>query len=208
MLSGWQRIAHYSACQWLSRLVFAPYCPVDGSVLLILPLVNSFHNGLRAVLPSGWRRIAHSFSRQWISRWFARRSAQQIAAHCSYFRLSTAFTTVCALYCSADDRRLLILPLVKAFRSGLRAVLLIVRQRIIILQFVEGFHGGLRAILLSGLHRTPDTSARQRLSQRFARRFAQRMAADCSFLRSSTGFTTICTLYCLVNGTVDGITAR
>jgi len=155
ILSRWQCIAHYSACQWLSRLVFAPYCPVDGSVLLILPLVNSFHNGLRAVLPSGWRRIAHSFSRQRISQWFARRSAPQIAAHCSYFRLSTAFTTVCAPYCSADDRRLLTLPLVKAFRNGLRAVLLIGRQRI------------------------TNTSVRRRLSQWIARHIAQRIASHC-----------------------------
>jgi len=35
--------------------VFAPYFSADGSGLLILPLVNGFHNGFPAVLHSGWR---------------------------------------------------------------------------------------------------------------------------------------------------------
>ena len=99
-----------------------PYCAADGSRLLILPLVNVFHDGLHAVFLRGWRRIAHSFARQWVSRWFARRIAQWILADSSYFRLSTAFL-VCAPYCSADGSRLLILPLVNVFQYGLHAVL-------------------------------------------------------------------------------------
>ena len=221
----------------------APYCSADGSGLLIPPLVNRFHNGLRAVLLSGWqriahtsarqrlsrrfarlllsgwRRIAHSFSRQRLSRRFARRIAQRMAAHCSFFRSSTAFLTVRAPYCSADGSGLLILPL------------------------ANSFHDGLRAVLLSGWYRIAQSSARQRLSRRFARRIAhrmarqiahsfsrqrlsrrfalriaQRMAADCSYLRSSTSLPTVCALYCsaacsallilpLVNGFSDGLCA-
>ena len=144
-------------------------------------LVNGLHDGFRAVFLCGWRRIAHSFSRQRLSRRFACRIAQRIAAHCSYFRSSKPFMTDCAPFCSAGGSALLIL------------------------QFVKGFHDGLRAVLLSGLQRIAHTSARQRLSQRFARRIAQRMAADCSFFRSSTGFTTICTLYCSANSSADGV---
>jgi len=163
--------------------VCAPCCPVDGGGLLIRSLVNGFHNGLRAVVLRRLPRIAHTSACQRLSQRFARRIAQRMTGDCSLFRSSKPFVTYCAPYCSSEGSALLIL------------------------QFVEGFHG-LRAILLSGLHRTADTSARQRLSQQFVRRIALRMAADCSFLRSSTGFTTICTLYCLVNGTADGITAR
>jgi len=34
--------------------VFAAYFSADGSGLLILLLINGFHNGFRAVLHSGW----------------------------------------------------------------------------------------------------------------------------------------------------------
>jgi len=44
-------------------MVCAPYCSVDGSALLILPLVNGFPEGSRAVLLSGWQRIAYSSTR-------------------------------------------------------------------------------------------------------------------------------------------------
>jgi len=75
-------------------MVCVPYCSADGSGLLILPLVNGFHASFRAVLPSGWQRIAHTSARQWLSRRFVRRNALRMAADCSYFRLSMAFTTV------------------------------------------------------------------------------------------------------------------
>jgi len=156
--------------------VYAPYCSADGSALLILPLVNGFHNGLRAVLLSGWQWIAHSSARQRLSQRFARCIAQRMAAHCSFFRSSTAFTTVFAPYCSADGSGLLILPL------------------------VNGFHNGSRAVLLSGWQRIAHSSARQRLSPRFARYFAERMVAHCSFFRSSTAFTTVCARYCSADG--------
>jgi len=79
---------------------------------------------------------------------------------------------------------------------------------LLILQFVKCFHDGLRTVLLSRVQHIAHTSARQRLSQQFACRIAQQMAADCSFFRSSTGFTTICTLYCTPKGSADGITAQ
>jgi len=67
-------------------MVCALYCSADDSGLLIHPLVNGFHDELRAVLLSGWQRIAHSCARQWLFQRFARRIAQRMAAHCSYFR--------------------------------------------------------------------------------------------------------------------------
>jgi len=46
----------------MASTVYTPFFSADGSGLLILPLVNGFHNGLRAVLPSGWQGISHSFA--------------------------------------------------------------------------------------------------------------------------------------------------
>ena len=119
---------------------------------------------------------AHSSARQRLSRWFSRRIAQRMAADCSYLRLSTAFPTVCAPYCSADGSALPILPL------------------------VNGFPHGLRTILRSGWQRIAHTSTRQRLSRRFARRIAQRTTAHCSFFRSSTAFPMVRAPYCAVDG--------
>ena len=99
-----------------------------------------------------------------------------MAAHCSFFLSSTAFPTVRAPYCSADGSSLLTLTL------------------------VNGFHDGLRAVWFPGWLRIAHTSARQRLSPRFARRITLRMAADCSFFRSPTAFTTVCTPYCSGDG--------
>jgi len=199
LLSGWQRIAQSSARRWLSRrftrhltqrmaahcpyfcsstafTVCAPFCSVDGSGLLILPLVNGFHDSLRAALASGWHRIAHTSARQRLSRWFARHIAQWMASYCSLLYSSTAFTMVCAPYCSADGSGLLTPPL------------------------VNGFHDGLRSVSVSGWQRIAHSSARRRLSRWFARRIAQRMAADCTFFRSSTAFTTVCAPYWPVDG--------
>ena len=145
-------------------------------VSLVLPIVNGFHDGLRAVLLSRWQRIAHSYPRQRLSGRFSRRISQRMAADCSFFLLLTAFTTVHAPYGSADGSRLLILPL------------------------LNGFHDGLRAVLHSGWQRIAPTSALQRLPRRIARRMAQQIAADCSFFRSSTAFTTVCAPYCSADG--------
>jgi len=199
--------------------VFAPYYSADGSVLLILPLVNGFHdglcavlhsgwrggslilslvngfhNGLRAALLSGWQQIAHTSTHQHLSRRFARCIAQRMAPDCSFFLLSTAFTTVCAPYCSADGSTLLILP------------------------FINGFSDGFRAVLLSRWQRIAHSFFHHRLSRRFSRRIAQWMAAYCSFFDSSTAFTTVCAPYCpadgigllilaLINGFHDGLRA-
>jgi len=198
-LSGWQHIARSFPDQRLSRFacyfaqwmtarcsyfrssmafttVCVPFCSADGSGLLILPLVNSFHHGWRAVLLSGWQWIGYSSTCQRLLPQFARRIAQRMAVDCSFSCLSTAFPTVCATYCSADGSVLLILPL------------------------VNGFHHGSYAVLLRGWHWIAHSSARQRLSPQFQRRIAQRMAVDCSFFRSSMAFTTVRALYCSVDG--------
>jgi len=218
LLSGWQRIAHSFSRQRLFRqfarciaprmaahcsffrsstafpTVRTPYCSAVGSTLLIPPLVNGISDGSRAVLLSGWQRIAHYFSRQRLFRRFARRIARQMAADCSYFRSSTAFTM--------DARRI-----APRMAGGL-----------LIPPLVNCFHDGSRAVLLSGWQRIAHTSARQRLPRRFARCIAQRMAAPCLFLHSLTAFPTVRAPYCsadgsglltltLVNGFHDGLRA-
>ena len=62
--------------------VCAPYCSADGCGLLLLPLVNGFHDGLDAVLLSGWQRISHTSTRQRLSRRIACRIALRMAADC------------------------------------------------------------------------------------------------------------------------------
>jgi len=156
--------------------VLAPYFSADSGGLFILSLVNGFHDGLRAVLLTGWQRIAHTSARKRLSRRIAHRIAQRMAADCSYFHSSKAFTTDCAPYCSADGSALLLLP------------------------FVKGFHDRLRAVLLSGSQRIAHTSVRQRLSRRIAHPIAQRIAAYCSYFRSSMAFTTVCAPYCSADG--------
>ena len=156
--------------------VCTPYCPTDGSGLLILSLVNGLHDGFRAVFLCGWRRIAHSFSCQRLSRRFACRIALRMAAHCSFLHSSMAFTTVCAPYFLVDGGGLLILSL------------------------INGLHDGFRAVFLCGWRRIAHSFSRQRLSRRFTRRIAQRIAAHCSYFRSSTAFTTVCVPYCSADG--------
>jgi len=104
-------------------MVRAPYCLADSSGLLVLSLVNGFPDGLRADFLSGLPCIAHTSMCQQLLRRFAPRIAPPMAVDCSFFRSSTGFT-VCVPFCSADDCALLILPLVKGFHHGLRAVLL------------------------------------------------------------------------------------
>ena len=99
-----------------------------------------------------------------------------MAAHCSFILSSTAFPTVCALYWSADVRALLILPLVNSFSDGSRGV------------------------LLNGWERIIHSFCRQRLSRRIARCIVPRVAADCSYLCSSTAFPTVCAPYCSADG--------
>ena len=146
--SGWQRIVHSCSRQQLSQrlerriaqrmaadcsffhsltaftTVCTPYYSADAGRLHILSLVNGFHDGLRALLLRGWQRIADSSAGRRRFRRSAHRIAQRMAAHCSFFRSSKAFPTVCASCCSADGSALLILPLVIGFSDGLRAVLL------------------------------------------------------------------------------------
>jgi len=90
LLSGWQQITHSSACQQLSQrftcpvaqqmavaylfscssttfTVCVPFLSVGKSTLLLLLLINGFHNGFRAMLPSRWQPIAHSSACQRLS---------------------------------------------------------------------------------------------------------------------------------------------
>jgi len=159
--------------------VCAPYCSADGSGLLIPPLINGFRDGLRAVLLCGWQRIAQSSSCQQLSIRFERRIPQRMVSDCPNLRSTTAFTTICAPYCSADGIAL-VTPLL-----------------------VNGFHDGLRAVLLSGWQRIAQSSARQQLSRQFARRIPQRMVSDCAHLHSPTTFKTIYAPYCTPDGAAD-----
>jgi len=171
------------------------YCSADGSVLLVLPFVDSFH-GLHAVLQSGrqqiapssicpqlsWRFaccIAHSSGRLQLSQCFACCITQLMAAHCSFFRLPTVFM-VCVLYCSVDGGGLLILPFVNGFHEGLHAAFLSGWQQISHTSAHQWLSRRLRAILLHGWHRVACSSSHRRLL-RFARCIALTMAADCVF---------------------------
>jgi len=183
--------------------ISVPYCRADGCTLLVVPLVNGFHDGLRAVLLCGWQCIA-----------------------LSSLQSSTVFTAVCAPYWSADGSRLLVLLLVNGFH-GLRAVLLSGRQRIahssshyrlsqfarrfaqwmaahsyisrssmalpvsapfcsadgsglLILLLINGFHA-FRTVLLSRWLQITHSSTRQWLSERFMCCVIQQMAAACLF---------------------------
>jgi len=142
--------------------------------LLVLPLVKGFH-GLHAGLLNGCQWIAHTSTFQRLSRRFAPRIALWMTLDRSYFRWSTAFTTVCAQYFSADG-------------SGL-----------VILSLVRGFHG-LRAILLIGWQRIAHTSAGEWLSQGFVYRITQRIVANWSYLRSSMAFPMVRAPYCSADG--------
>jgi len=161
--------------------VCAPISLADGSALLVLPLVNGFH-GLPAVLLSRGQCIARSSARKWLSV-FARRISQRMAADSLFFRSSMPFM-VCALFCSADDCALHILPLVKGFHQGLCAVLLCGWQRI---------------ANSSTRQRIAHISPSQRLSRWFPRRIAHWMTADCSHIRWSKSVT-VCALNCSMNG--------
>jgi len=149
-------------CSSTAFMVCPPFCLADDNVLLLLPLVNSFH-GSWAVFLKGWQRIAHSSAHQQLS-WFARRFTQRMTAHCGYFHSSKAFTMVCVPYCTADG-------------SGLLVLLL-----------VNGFHG-LLVGLLNGCQSIASTIPCKRLTRLFAPGIALRMASDYSFFHSCTAFT-------------------
>jgi len=159
-------------------MVCALYCSADGSGLLILLLVKGFHAGFHAVMLSGWQWNAHTSARQWLSHQFVYRIALWMAADCSYFRLSIAFTTVRVPYGSADGIGLLI-P-----------------------QLVNSFHDGLHAVLLSGWQWIAQTSTLQWLSRWFEGRSVQRIAAYCSFFHSSMAFT-VCTPFSSADGSAS-----
>jgi len=200
--------------------VCAPFWAADGSALLILPLVDSFHDRWGAVLLSRWQHIAHSSAHQWISQWFGCQLTQRIAAYRSFFRSSRSLT-VCALFCSADC----IAPSSAHGQLSRRASHSLTERMAVDCSFfrsstaftvcppfctadssvllvhllVNSFPVGLHAVLLWGWQRIAHSSARQWLS-RFACRFAPQMAADCSLYCSSTAFPMVYTPYCSVDG--------
>ena len=98
-------------------LVRVLYSSVDGSRLLIVALINGFHDGFRTVLLCRWKRMAHH-------------TAPQMAADCSYLRSSTAFMTDSAPYFSTDGSGLLMPPCVNGFDDSSRTVLLSGGRRI------------------------------------------------------------------------------
>ena len=153
---------------------------------------------VRSANLSAARFAQYIAQRKRLTQRFARRIAQRMAADCSFFLSSTAFTTVFAPYCSADGSGLLILPLVNGFTTVCAPYCSADGSGLLLLPLVKGFHDGLRAVLLR--QQIAHTSARQRLSRRFAHRISQRMAADCSFFHSSTAFTTVCAPYCSADG--------
>jgi len=104
-------------------MVFVPYCSADGSGMLILPLANSFHNGLRAVLLSGWYRIAQSSAHQLLSRRFAHRRLLTVLLIIPFFDVNYP-QPVRVHYSSTDGSGLLIILLVNGFHDCLRPVLL------------------------------------------------------------------------------------
>jgi len=218
------------------------YCSAEGSGLLLLPFVHSFHDGLyavslilpvvydfhnvsRAVSLSSWQCIARSSARRRFSR-FACCIAQWMAADCSSFHSSTAFTTVCTQYCSVAGSRFLILLLVNGFHNicapycsmdgtvllvlplvdgfyGLRAVLLRGWQQIVYSSVVNCFPNAFLGVLLSGWQRIAHSFTHEQLSRWFAHCIAQPMAVHCSFVHSLTDFPTICTPYSSADGNVS-----
>jgi len=84
----------------------ALYCSADGTVLLILPLVNGFPNVSRAVFLSGWQRIAWSAAcRRFRSLGAVLLSVERWIAHSSLHpRLSRWFT--CRITHSSGHLRL------------------------------------------------------------------------------------------------------
>jgi len=125
LLRGRQRIAHSSARQQLSRR-FARHiakrmlsdCAIFGSptafTTICVPQIarriahysarrrKLSAAGSHTVFLSGWQWITHSSTRQRLSRQFARRIAQRMVSDFPHLRSPTAFSTICATYCTPD----------------------------------------------------------------------------------------------------------
>jgi len=142
-----------------------------------------------------------------------------MAADCSFFRPSTAFTTVCVQYCSAAGSKLLIIPLVSGFHNGcvlscstdgtLLFVIPLVDSfhdactpycsadgtMLLILPLVNGFPDVSQAVFLCGWQHIAHSAACQRVSW-FGHCIAHQRAVDYSFFTSYTAFTTVYMPYC------------
>jgi len=200
-----------------SRSPFTTVCSLyysaDGGELLILPLVNGFHDGLHPVLLSGWQKIVHNSPRQRLSPRL-RAILLPDGTVLLVLPLVVRFHEGCVVYCSADGTVLLILPLVNGVPDVSRAVLHSGWKRIArsaVCRRLSRFAHCIaqrRAADCSFFRRQlsrrfarciAHSSGRQRLSQCFACCITQLMAAHCSFFRWPTVFT-VCVLYCSVDG--------
>ena len=125
----------------------------------------------------------------------------------SFFRSSKAFRTVCMPCCSADRsldrlffRSSMAFPTVwvpYGSTEGKSAHLWVHSY----LPPVDDFANVLHAVDCSP-YRSFFRSSMSIIPGRFAYRIPRRMAADYSYLRSSTAFTTVCSPYCSAAGTI------
>ena len=158
------------------------YCSANGSALLILSLIDGFHDNSHTILLRGWQRIALFSTCQWRSR-FRYHFAQRMVSYSLFFRSSTGITSVCTPYFSQDGSPLLILPLVKGFSDNSLPYCLD-GSEFLVLQLPNSFHNGLYVLLSSGWQRIAHSFSRQYLSRQFACCLAQWMLAHCWFFRS------------------------
>jgi len=141
-----------------------------------------------------------------------------MAADCSFFRLSMAFTTVCvqyclgagrklliiplvnsfhdswAPYCSADDTLLQILPLVDSFYNGCVPYCSADGTVLLILPLVNGFPDVSRAAFFRGWQCIAHSAPCLQFS-RFTFCIAQWRAEDCLFFPSFMAYTMVYTQY-------------
>jgi len=103
LLSGWQRITHTSARQWLSRQFAHPIAQrITQRIAQSSDRQRLSRQFALRLTQRITGRMTQSSARRRLTRRFARRIAQRMAVDYSFFRSSMAFTTVIAPYCSAD----------------------------------------------------------------------------------------------------------
>ena len=161
--------------------VCVPHFSADGGGLLILSLVNCFHDGFRAVLLRKWQRIAHSSAHRWLSRRLACHIAHRIARWIDY---SSARTRLCQLFACRMARRK-VSRLICGFTHMFHLSMTLLRfyapeiARRIAHSFARRrllSPAGSRTVFLCGWQPITHSCTRQRLSRWFSRRIAQQMA--------------------------------
>jgi len=207
-------------CWSKSFTVCAPNCSMDGSGLLIPPLVTGFPDGSCAVLLSGWQLIAilpleGDKQHPWSS--IGGRTSQSNTGRSDSDGFHDGLCDVSLSrwqrVARSSARRRLSLPFARRIRQRMAAAcpfscsstaFMVCApfcsahdSALLILLLVNGFHC-LHTVLLRGWQRISSSYTRQRLSL-FPRRFALRMVADCLFFRTSTAFT-VCAPFCSADG--------